>query len=361
MMDEGRVRYKVRRDFPPGPARVNFPRRGSAPGHSLHPSMTPGTHADDPPIPPPLLATVAAAAALPPPAGADAWTDRLRHRFGDALSAVLLYGSCLHRGDVTEGIVDLYAVVRDYRSAYAGVLLRLSNAALPPNVFYDEVREGDVTLRAKVAVLSEAHLEVGASRWFHSYVWARFAQPSRLVWARDAQVRHRVEATLARAVLRFHREAVPALPGPEATADEVWARGLALTYASELRPEGAERVAYHVRGSGDAFGALTRAALPALETLLADAGGARYRVLAPPAARRAALRRWRLRRWQGKALSVLRLAKAVFTFSGSADYVAWKIQRHTGVPVEVTPFMRRHPLLVAPWMLVRFLRSGILR
>ena len=326
--------------------------------------MEPRSVQRPPTAPPSLLEVVAAQAGLPPPPLAEAWERYLRERFGDSLSAVLLYGSCLHSGDVSEGIVDLYAVVRDYPSAYPGRTLRLFNAALPPNVFYAELDAGGTTLRAKVAVLSEDHLEAGATRWFHSYVWARFAQPSRILWTRDQGARDRVVHALAGAVIRFHREAVPTvlvLNDEAAVAEDVWAAGLERTYASELRPEGAERVRYHVRHSLDAYRTLTRAALPALADLLVPVGVDHYRVLAGAPERRRAEGRWRLRRWQGKALSLLRLAKSAFTFSGGADYVAWKIERHTGVPVEVTPFMRRHPLLVAPWMLLRFLRRGMLR
>ena len=34
---------------------------------------------------------------------------------------------------------------------------------------------------------------------------------------------------------------------------------------------------------------------------------------------------------------MLRLTKAAFTFNDSINYAAWKIERHTGVRVEVTP------------------------
>ena len=50
-------------------------------------------------------------------------------------------------------------------------------------------------------------------------------------------------------------------------------------------------------------------------------------------------------RAQGKLLSVLRLLKASFTFDGGLSYLTWKIERQSGVRVEVTPFMRRFPRL----------------
>jgi len=58
---------------------------------------------------------------------------------------------------------------------------------------------------------------------------------------------------------------------------------------------------------------------------------------------------------------VLRLAKAVFTFENGADYLAWKIERHTGVHIEVTPRLRRHPILLSPPVLWRLLRRGAVR
>jgi hypothetical protein len=70
---------------------------------------------------------------------------------------------------------------------------------------------------------------------------------------------------------------------------------------------------------------------------------------------------WRLRRWQGKILTVLRLAKAAFTFQDSINYAAWKIERHTGVRVEVTPMLRRHPVLWGFKVSWRLLRRGVLR
>ena len=76
---------------------------------------------------------------------------------------------------------------------------------------------------------------------------------------------------------------------------------------------------------------------------------------------RLALWRWRLRRWQGRILSILRLAKATFTFSNSVDYAAWKIERHTGVRVEITPLLRRHPILWGLKVAKQLLQRGVLR
>jgi hypothetical protein len=58
---------------------------------------------------------------------------------------------------------------------------------------------------------------------------------------------------------------------------------------------------------------------------------------------------------------MLRLLKAAFTFDGGADYVVWKIGRHRGVRLQLSPWQRRFPLLAAPGIYWQLRRRGILR
>ena len=51
------------------------------------------------------------------------------------------------------------------------------------------------------------------------------------------------------------------------------------------------------------------------------------------------------------------MACTTTTFDGAADYAAWKLQRHTGITLEVTPFRARHPLLAAPGALFELWRK----
>ncbi|MGW8311390.1 MAG: hypothetical protein ACWGNB_10050 [Thiogranum sp.] len=70
---------------------------------------------------------------------------------------------------------------------------------------------------------------------------------------------------------------------------------------------------------------------------------------------------WRLRTVQGKLLSLARLSKALFTFDGGLDYLAWKLERHSGQHIEVPDRVRRYPLLFV-WVLVWDLyRRGVFR
>jgi hypothetical protein len=70
---------------------------------------------------------------------------------------------------------------------------------------------------------------------------------------------------------------------------------------------------------------------------------------------RAGLPAWGLASLFGKPLNLARIGKAAFTFDGAARYAAWKVARHTGIEIAVTPFRERHPFLAAPgaWMELR--------
>ena len=64
---------------------------------------------------------------------------------------------------------------------------------------------------------------------------------------------------------------------------------------------------------------------------------------------------------QGKILSILRLMKAAYTFQGGADYLIWKIERHSGVKVELTPAQRKHPIWAGITTFWRLYRQGAFR
>jgi hypothetical protein len=203
--------------------------------------------------------------------------------------------------------------------------------------------------------------EEGTRTWFHPYLWARFAQPSRLLYARDETIRRRIHSSLAHSVLKFLESTLPVL-GPRAVdAESIWTNGLTQTYAAELRPEREGRARQLVLLNLDEYTLLTRNAASGLGKLLEALPGDNYQCLANAAEQRRASWRWRLRRWQGKVLTVLRLAKAAFTFNDSINYAAWKIERHTGVRVEVTPMLQRHPVLWGVKVSWKLLRRGVMR
>jgi hypothetical protein len=288
----------------------------------------------------------------------------LRQAHGDSVNAILFYGSCLRSGDLLDGLVDLYLVVDSYRAFYSGGLRALANWLLPPNVFYTELQTAGGTVRAKYAVLSATDLERGTSRrWFHSYVWGRFCQPTALAWHRDDTARQQVNACKDAAVRTFLERVLPGLPESGSVRD-LWQQGLQLSYAAELRAEKAGRTAELADAASAYYVAATRKAAGSLRYPLRIDGTAtatRYQARIGPSSRLVSRISWPARRLQGKILSVLRLLKALFTFEGGLDYIAWKLERHSGQPVEIPDKVRRYPLIFIWGLFWQLYRRGIFR
>jgi hypothetical protein len=282
----------------------------------------------------PLRDLVAAELSEPVDPRVSAMAAAVAAAHGKASRAVLFYGSCLREKQLEGLMLDFYLIVSDYRAAYDRRWLATANRLIPPNVF-PFAHDG---LSAKYAVLSEADfarlcsVEAGSVS-----VWARFAQPSRLVWAADEAAREHSIAAVA--------QAAPTLfaltPGDRADPLATFREGFRLTYGAELR---AER---KTKGGS-----------------IVDSDPERYRrfgeavLAAPPPARSDS---WAWRQRKGKALSVVRIAKASFTFAGGIDYLAWKISRHSGVPIAIKPWQRRWPLVAAFTLLPRLMKRGAIR
>jgi len=290
--------------------------------------------------------------------------DALLQQYNGAVDAMLFYGSCLRSGNALDGLVDLYLVVDDYRKAYGKPLPALFNRLLAPNVYYLETSVGEHRVRCKYAVISLQDLDHGSSpSCFHSYLWGRFAQPCGLLYSRNQDTTRHVQRILAQAALTFLGRVLPALPERLDSA-AIWQQGLALSYQAELRVEKPERAILLYESWEDHYRALTSLAMDELPFKVErsqDASRLLYHIQIPPRTRRLCRMGWLLRRLQGKILSLLRLIKAAFTFQGGADYLIWKLERHTGVPIEVTPKMRRHPLIYGWGLMWRLYRRGVFR
>tara|TARA_Y100001936_G_scaffold252558_1_gene312730 strand:+ start:16258 stop:17250 length:993 start_codon:yes stop_codon:yes gene_type:complete len=315
-----------------------------------------------------LISAVSSIAERPVSSDFLIFVEEIKSRFGPSLDAILLYGSCLRSQTIGDGVVDFYVVVDNYNKAYQEKYLCYFNECLPPNVFYLEVSAQERVFRSKYAVISMEEFEKGNQYWFHSYLWARFAQPTRLLYARDKILRNRIYSSLANAVIAFLTPTINALGSCTVTIEEIWVKGLMFTYAAEIRAEKEIRARQLAEINLDDYKYLTEHALPRLTRILKKIPqgnqlqkGDYYQCLVDECYRKRALRCWWLRRWQGRVLSVLRLAKATFTFRDCIDYAAWKIERHTGVCIEVTSKLRRHPILFGFKVFWKLFRRGVLR
>jgi len=249
-------------------------------------------------------------------------------------------------------------LVDDYHAAHGSRLSALANHWLPPNVYYLEAPLEDAVIRAKVAVVSVVDFRRGCEDWFHSYLWGRFAQPAALVYCRDEPSRRRVVNALALAVMRFLGESLGRVPYRVDVLD-LWLHGLGLSYRCELRAERPDRVQALVTSFAEEYRAVTPLALA--EHPAATVRDGTVHVVLTRAQRLWSRARWRVRRGQGVALSLARLAKASFTFHGGVDYLAWKLERHTGEKIVVSERLRRWPLVFVWGELWRLYRRRVVR
>lgn len=315
-------------------------------------------------IPADLLAYRAQCASIQPSPATDTLVSGLLDRHGHAVQAVLGYGSCFRTGNYDDGVVDLYVLIDRYSSVHRRRLRCLVSRLLPPDVYCLRLSSQAGSLHVKYAVLTLSDFLYGTSTvWFHSYLWARFAQPAALLYSRTPSVEHQVHTALAQAVVTFLTRTVPRMD-TTFLAEDLWHTGFALTYGAELRAERLDRIRALIQTDQSYYEHVTRAAIPAVPFPIATDESeepARYHAAIPGHTRAVNRFAWVLRRLVGKLLSLLRLIKAAFTFEGGVEYVLWKIHRHSGVAVTLTPRQRRHPLLAGWTLLVQLYRRGAIR
>jgi hypothetical protein len=284
----------------------------------------------------------------------DALLAQIKGRYREGLLAVLIYGSYL-RGK-RDTLLDFYVLLDSYGSMptrWHGWLAR----ALPPNVYQIQHGVPPDEIRAKYALLTLDRFEYAVRKEFHSYFWARFAQPCGILYCRDEATQGRLIDAFAEASATFARRVVPGLPA-HFDAKELWTSGLTRTYQCEFRSEPPGHAANLFDYWPQYYRAVT-GCLAELETSFepGDEPGA-FLNRSRSSERRWFGFSWWLRRVWGKVLSTLRIVKAALTFDGALDYLLWKIKRHSGIYIEPTPLQRRYPILFAWPLLWRLWRRG---
>lgn len=272
---------------------------------------------------------------VPPEILAMAVVLRLRH---PGALAILAYGSCLRGVAAADTLMDFYVLTENFSSVSPNIISRVACCLVPPNVYYAETELDGQRLRAKYALLP---LWLFA-KWMrrdtnNPYFWARFAQPAALVYVRDDKTKDSVVASISDALRTAFANAKAVTAETDALA--IWTAGFNATYQSEFRSEKTNRAASIVSSAPDYYREAAR--LLASET--------------PIHANQTLLR------LTGKGWSVLRLIKAAFTFQGGADYIVWKIERHSGEKIILTDWQRRHPVMAGLLLLPALLRKGAIR
>jgi hypothetical protein len=287
----------------------------------------------------------------------------------DQLRAIILFGSRLVQASPDRfSAYDLVVVCERYQSFYAALartgatrrspwLQSLLNRVLAPNViaFAPDGWEGGPV--AKIMVIEPRAFERALDRRSRDhFVKGRLVQRVELLHARDERAAAWVEKLLRSAVEDVPRWVGPFLDQPF-TAERAARRMLELSYAGEVRPEAADRVR-------DVFAAQRDFLVAAVGRALDEAVARRWlvRMEGPEPLyrfprRKGVLDRTRIRLYflRSKARATARWLKHVVTFDNWLDYIARKVQRRTGMRIEITPWERRLPFLLLWPKVVRVL------
>ncbi|MFT3967414.1 MAG: hypothetical protein QM690_16190 [Sphingobium sp.] len=259
--------------------------------------------------------------------------------------AILFYGSVL-RTRKLDDLLDFYVLTE---SAGRGPLVW-------PRVTFHEMRVGNRIVRAKVATMPLALFrDAAAGRRLDTTIWTRFCQPCALAWSRDAAAAGHVVHAVASAIVTA--AAYAAVLGPKAAQPaDFWTALFECTYHTEFRVEAPGRSALIVSHAPGHYADLLTLAWDAAGIAWTREGDA-VRPCMPFALCLALVDGWWRRQSMGKALNIVRLVKAAFTFAGAGRYALWKIERHTGVRIEPTRWRQDHPVLAAPGVLWQLFRA----
>jgi len=294
--------------------------------------------------------------------------DLLRDACGRDLVAVVFFGSRLLGTSPGEGsAADLVIVVENYLRFYESIGSRLPaarhsgimaalNRALPPNIIYLN-DPGGMRAGAKCFVVTEYDLGLALSADAKDHFFrGRLAQRVHIVFARSDRDRLALERRIDVA-RQLTVDWVPIyLSGESFGVLDFCRRMMEVSYAGEIRPEARSRV-HEVFQSQVSFFRLVygRVLQDAARDGRLVADGDRYRVTKKPSWRER--RRWAAFFRRSKARATLRWFKYMLTFDDWLDYIVRKVERRSGVRIELTKSERRFPVILLWPKTVRVIRA----
>lgn len=287
---------------------------------------------------------------------------------GSSLAAVIFFGSrLLGSSPNVHSAADLFVVVDEYQGFYrhftarSGIhksarALAFWNRLLPPNIL---AFEPGTTSGAggKCFVMSRQDLQRALSlRARDHFCRGRLGQQVRIVHTRDDGVRQQLETWLEegrRTALAW----VPHYLERSFAPADFCLRMLEISYRGEIRPETADRVREVFEAQRGDLVSLYGQVLEhgVREGRLAEEPGERYALALPS-------RLWDRLRWRAffrwsKVRATLRWVKYVATYDDWLDYIVRKVERRTGIQLDLTPNERRFPLILGWPKAFRVLRA----
>lgn len=301
--------------------------------------------------PDPLLDLIRSERLNPPPR-VHTVMSVIRARHADRVLGFVYYGSSLRDLDDAEKMLDFYVLVDSYKKTHGRGWRALTNRLIPPAVYYLEQNNAGVLSTCKYSIITLDEFERRCSNSFLSQVWGRFSQPCALLDASDASIEARILQARVEAVKKLARETAPLFDAP-ATAPEFWGRAFYESYRTELRPESDDgRAKEIVARYQNRYDTVSHA-------LFGPPIQGHYAVELYPG--NGSTRRWFLRRLIGRPIAAMRILNSAATFDGGIDYVLRKIERHSGVSIDITDAQRKHPVLWSPVLGWKLWRRGAFR
>ena len=274
------------------------------------------------------------------------FVEILKKKFGEELRAIILYGSWV-RGR-RDTVIDFYVVLESYKPLNSKLEAGL-NHLLAPNVYHMTVAHEGETIATKYATVSAEVFKKSICHDFHPYFWARFAQPSKILYTRDEHTRSELAALFNIATKKLIINVLPLLP-KTFSINELWEKAFELTYRCELRSE------------SENIPKILAENMYQISNLLAKDCGLEFsdNMIFKAEDDFSLLTKilWFFRTLIGKSFSAFRLFKALFTFENPLDYVVWKIERHTGIRETPTDLQRKYPLLFSWTLLWKIFKRG---
>lgn len=274
----------------------------------------------------------------------------------DQVSHLVLFGSRLVQASPSaHSAYDFVVVVRSSRAFYQDFveasghrrpawLLSLLGRVMPPNVI-SYTPSGLEEDEAKCLVLTERALRraLGPRPPDH-FIKGRMSQKVAIVYARSPESRKELDAMLHRARSSVFWWAGPYLDEPF-TARSLTLQMLEISYRGEIRPESGDRVREVWESQEEWFarvyGRILEEAEARGEVVRVPEG---WHLASPPGFWHSFLVRVYFLR--SKARATLRWAKYVLTYDDWLSYIQKKVERRTGMTVELTKWERKLPLLL---------------
>jgi hypothetical protein len=295
---------------------------------------------------------------------------------GGEVAAIILYGSQLHRSSPNaQSAWDLVVIVDAFppfhRALRASghhtrspILLNLMGAILPPYVTaFAPWGAGRPMAKCVILRRDQFRRAMGPGSRDH-FLKGRLVQHVETVWAASPGIVEDIDRILARARRETLDWVGPFLDDQPFDSARYSQEMLRVSFAAELRPESSDRVQEVWRSQADWMvptfaDVLEEAAeddvLSRTEPASVDSGD-RFTLAHPPGA-------WARLRYRGyffrsKYRSVARWFKHIVTFNDWLTYIQNKVERRTGMTVELTAAERRWPLILLWPKVVKVLREG---